>query len=127
MQIKNIFADIPQQINEELFQQLAGSNGFTLERIVSRGHASAPGQWYDQDDHEWVILLQGSARLSLADQADTIVLRPGDYLLIPAHVKHRVEWTDPERETVWLALHYRHQSFSDAPEHQSNDYPTFSK
>ena len=79
---------------------------FRLERIVSAGQATPPGEWYDQDTHEWVALLTGGAGLRFEDEAEPRVLAPGDYLLIPAHRRHRVEWTDPEPPTVWLALHY---------------------
>ena len=106
MATENIFANLPTDLPEELIQQIAGSRGVRIERIVSRGHASPEGFWYDQPDHEWVILLAGRAKLLLAGDDEPIVLSPGDYLDIPAHTKHRVEWTDPDRETVWLAVHY---------------------
>jgi cupin 2 domain-containing protein len=77
-----------------------------LERIVSAGQASPPGHWYDQDTSEWVLLLRGRAGLLFEGEDAEIVMQPGDYLLIPAHQRHRVEWTDPEEKTVWLALHY---------------------
>ena len=107
MQTTNIFAQIPAQLPCELLQPLLGSSAFTLERIVSQGHASAPEHWYDQETHEWVILLQGSAGLVFEGEPAITEMKPGDYLLIPAHVKHRVAWTDPSQDTVWLALHYR--------------------
>ena len=78
-----------------------------IERIVSRGHASPPDFWYDQDWHEFVLLMSGRARLELADGAPVVELEPGDWLDIKAHVRHRVDWTDPEQDTVWLAVHYR--------------------
>ncbi len=102
----NVFADIPDQLPEELFEILLNNPLFKLERIVSRGHATAEGHWYDQAKDEWVLLLKGAAGLRLKDRADPVVLKPGDYLHLPAHCKHRVEWTDPDIETVWLALHY---------------------
>jgi cupin 2 domain-containing protein len=103
----NLFADIPAKIPEEIFQALLETGDFRLERIVSGGQATPPGQWYDQDTHEWVVLLRGGARLRFEDEPEPRVLSPGDHLLIPAHRRHRVEWTDPEAPTVWLALHYR--------------------
>ena len=63
---------------------------------MSAGQATPPGEWYDQDTHEWVALLSGGAGLRFEDEAEPRVLSPGDYLLIPAHRRHRVEWTDPE-------------------------------
>ena len=80
---------------------------FRLERIVSHGQSTPKGQWYDQEQDEWVILLKGSAGLSLEEGSETIVLKPGDHLLLPARQKHRVEWTDEKVPTIWLALHFQ--------------------
>lgn len=77
-----------------------------MERIVSTGQTTPDGQWYDQNADEWVMLLSGAARLRIDGQQDPIAMRPGDCLNLPAGVRHRVEWTDPDRETVWLAIHY---------------------
>ncbi len=106
-QSNNLFAGIPETIPEEIIEILLKTPGFYLERLISAGQATPMGQWYDQETHEWVVLLSGAAGLQLEGEAQVRVLRPGDYLLIPAHCRHRVEWTDPERQTVWLALHYR--------------------
>jgi len=78
-----------------------------MERIISHGQASPPGFWYDEPTHEWVIVLSGRAALKFAGRAELTILEPGGHLLIPAGSRHRVEWTDPEIKTVWLALHYR--------------------
>jgi cupin 2 domain-containing protein len=78
-----------------------------IERIVSTGQASPPGHWYDQDRVEWVILLRGSAAILFEGESAPRLLAPGDYLLIPAHARHRVEWTASDRPTVWLAVHCR--------------------
>lgn len=102
----NIFDDIPDRLPEELFETLLRRPAFKLERIVSKGHATTAGQWYDQAEDEWVLLLKGAAGLQLEDRADPVVLKPGDHLHLPAHCLHRVEWTDPDVETVWLALYY---------------------
>jgi cupin 2 domain-containing protein len=102
----NLFDPVPPEIPAEIIQVLQSTDNFRLERIVSAGQATPPGEWYDQDDHEWVALLSGSAGLRFEDEAGPRVLSPGDYLLIPAHRRHRVEWTDPKTPTVWLALHY---------------------
>ncbi len=102
----NLFAALPAEIPAEIFQVLLETRDFRLERIVSAGQATPPGEWYDQDTHEWVVLLTGGAGLRFEDEALPRVLHPGDYLLIPAHRRHRVEWTDPGQPTVWLALHY---------------------
>jgi len=105
--VNNLFSGIPQEIPQEIMEVLLKTPDFHLERIVSNGQATPPGQWYDQDTHEWVALLSGSAGLLFAGEDEPRVLRPGDYVLIPAHCRHRVEWTDPEEKTVWLALHFR--------------------
>lgn len=103
---KNVFQNIPEELPEELFEILQNGNGMRIERIVSRGHASPEGFWYDQEDHEWVLLLKGAATLKFEGQRQPVDLGPGDYLNIPAHTRHRVEWTDPRQETVWLAVFY---------------------
>lgn len=90
---------------QEFFQTLLQTRGARLERIVSRGHATPPGEWYDQAWDEWVLLLSGAARLRVEGGAAPLELEPGDYVWLPAHCRHRVEWTDSARETVWLALH----------------------
>ena len=102
---RNVFADLPQRLEAELIEKLLDTDSLSVERIVSRGQASPEGFWYDQDTHEWVILLSGCARL-LLEGGKAITLGPGDYLNIPAGRKHRVEWTAPDENTVWLAIHY---------------------
>lgn len=102
----NILADIPVKLPEELFTSLLQNEQLQIERIVSRGHASAKDEWYDQDYNEWLILLQGEAVLELSGQSELKTLQAGDYLLIPAHCKHRVEWTDPDRNSIWLTIHF---------------------
>jgi cupin 2 domain-containing protein len=102
----NIWAAIPKQIPDELTEILAGSPAVTIERIISRGHCSADGFWYDQDHNEWVLLLQGKAGLSFEGQPAIVELTGGDYINIPAHVRHRVAWTAEETETLWLAVKY---------------------
>ncbi len=104
---KNIFRNIPAELPNELLEEILTGNSFRLERIVSRGQASEEGFWYDQDENEWVILLQGSAGLRFAGKEELVVLCPGDYARIPQHYKHRVEWTDQDQETVWLAVYYK--------------------
>ncbi|MFM9939795.1 MAG: cupin domain-containing protein [Hyphomicrobiaceae bacterium] len=88
----------------EISQTLVTGAGVCLERIVSFGQASPEGFWYDQTKAEWVTVLTGRARIRVADQANDITLGPGDTVLLPAHCRHRVEWTDPDQPTIWLAL-----------------------
>lgn len=103
--VPNVFDDVPAELPEELVQTLVGASGFRVERIVSRGHASPDGFWYDQEEHEWVLLLTGAARLRFEGE-EPVHLTPGMFVDIPAHRRHRVEWTDPDRPTIWLAIHY---------------------
>ena len=103
----NIYSMIPQSLKEELLEILLAAKGFRMERIVSEGHATPEGEWYDQDTAEWVILLKGSAALLFEGEKDARVMAPGDYVFIPSHERHRVEWTDKKEKTVWLAFHYQ--------------------
>ena len=106
MKIANLFEGIPAQLAEEKVDRLLTTSDFILERIVSIGHVTAAGEWFDQERDEWVILLSGRAILLFADEAEAQRLEPGDFIHIPAHRRHRVEWTDPGEKTVWLALHF---------------------
>ena len=101
----NLFDNLPTRLPQELTEVLAESASVRIERIVSTGQSSPPDVWYDQVDHEWVAVLQGEARLVYEDGTG-IQLREGDHLLIPAHCKHRVDWTTTEQPTVWLAVFY---------------------
>lgn len=104
--MKNVFSGIPADLPEELFETLVEADSVRIERIVSKGHASADDFWYDQEQHEWVLLLRGAAVLRVEDDAEPLEMKPGDWVCIPAHKRHRVEWTDPEQTTIWLAVHY---------------------
>jgi cupin 2 domain-containing protein len=87
----------------ETAETLLARPGVRVERIVSHGEASPPGFWYDQAEDEWVLLVAGAARLEIEGEGE-FGLAPGDHFLLPAHCRHRVAWTDPDRPTVWLAL-----------------------
>lgn len=104
-QIKNIFGDFPDDLRDEVFEEIVSSKNFKLERIISEGHSSPEGFLYDQEMNEFVLLLSGAAKLNFEND-ESVELKPGDHLIIPAHKKHRVDWTDPEQKTIWLALHY---------------------
>ncbi|MFO0898752.1 MAG: cupin domain-containing protein [Pirellulales bacterium] len=101
----NLFAHIPTDLLQELTNCLLAASNVRIERIVSRGHASPPGFWYDQETNEWVLVVQGAAKLSFDDGA-ALELNAGDSVLIAAHRRHRVEWTDPAQQTIWLAVHF---------------------
>ena len=101
----NLFADIPQHLDDELFQEILSRGNIRIERIVSRGHHSPQGFWYDQPWDEWVLVVQGCAGLAFEDEPSVVELKPGDHLLIPAHRRHRVAWTARDGDTIWLAVH----------------------
>jgi cupin 2 domain-containing protein len=100
----NLLDGLPDHLPDELFTTLLDAPSVRIERIVSHGHASSEGFWYDQNRHEWVIVLKGAARLRFENE--TVEMKAGSFVNIPAHVKHRVEWTTPNEPTVWLAVHY---------------------
>jgi cupin 2 domain-containing protein len=97
---------IPPTLPAELVTILAADASVRIERIVSRGHASPPGFWYDQDEDELVLVVTGAAHLAI-EGADVLALGPGDWVELPRHCRHRVEWTDPDRDTIWLAIFRR--------------------
>lgn len=102
----NLFSDIPSALADAEYSEVVLEHpGLRVERIVSTGQASPPGFWYDQPRDEWVVLLSGAAGLCLEGEPEMRTLKPGDWLHIPAHVRHRVDWTDATQASVWLAVH----------------------
>ena len=104
--MNNLFAHLPSKLPEELIEVLAENKYIRIERIVSTGHVSPDGFWYDQDEAEWVVALKGEAKLLFEGNDEPVHMKPGDFVNIPAHGKHRVEWTTPDEPTVWLAVFY---------------------
>lgn len=104
--VDNFYADLPTSLPDELVNVVTENSHVRIERIVSTGQSSPAGFWYDQDEHEWVILLKGEAKLHFED-GRCVQMTAGDHILIPAHQKHRVEWSTPHETTVWLAVFYR--------------------
>jgi cupin 2 domain-containing protein len=102
----SLFDNIPATLQEELFLTLAESGAVRIERIVSEGHVTPPGEWYDQKGDEWVLLVSGEAALLFESNAALVILLPGDHVMIPAGCRHRVERTDSTQKTVWLAVHF---------------------
>ena len=102
----NLFADLAQHLPDELFTTLLDATNVRIERIISHGHASPEGFWYDQDQHEWVVVLKGVARLRFENDEQPVEMKPGDFVNIPAHRRHRVEWTTPDEPTIWLVVFY---------------------
>jgi cupin 2 domain-containing protein len=103
---QNLFANIPEHFDQELTSEVLRDRSVRIERIVSRGKASPPDFWYDQAEHEWVVVLKGMATLNIEGQNE-MMLGPGDTLYLPAHTRHRVEWTDPQQNTIWLAVFWK--------------------
>ena len=105
--MRNLFADLSSHLPGELFTTLLQAADVRVERIVSHGHVSPTDFWNDQAEHEWVIVLKGEAILLFKNQNEPLHLKCGDHILIPAHQKHRVQWTTPVEPTVWLAVFYQ--------------------
>ena len=106
LKVKNLFIDTDAVAGDERFDELLASSSFRVERIVSHGHHTPGGYWYDQDHAEWVLILQGQATLAFEKEPENMIMKSGDYILIPPHARHRVLSTAPDRETIWLAIHY---------------------
>ncbi len=104
--LTNLFRDLPTGAASEQFVELLSCSGLRIERIVSSGQISPPDFWYDQPQGEWLVVLQGEAKLAFEDETARCVLKPGDFVDIAPHRRHRVEWTHPEVPTIWLAVHY---------------------
>jgi cupin 2 domain-containing protein len=102
--MQNLFSRVPDDHADEFVQTLLSTPNLRIERIVSQGQASPEGFWYDQSQHEFVMILKGAARLRFDDEL--VDLKAGDSINIPAHRRHRVEWTTPDEPTIWLAVFY---------------------
>ena len=102
----NLLTPLPDATAAEQVTTLLTRPGLRVERIVSLGQKSPPGFWYDQAEGEWVLVLAGAAKLRFADEPAARLLRPGDWLDIAPHRRHRVDWTDPVAPTIWLAIFY---------------------
>ncbi|MCM2372957.1 cupin domain-containing protein [Aporhodopirellula aestuarii] len=105
----NLLSAIVNSADEETVQTIQHGHGVRIERIVSTGQSSPPGFWYDQDEHEWVALISGEAKLRFEDDDTILHLRSGDHVMINAHRRHRVEWTATETLTVWIAVFYKNR------------------
>ena len=103
--IGSLFTDVRDRLDAERFDQLLKVGNVRIERIVSTGQTTPSGEWFDQAWDEWVLVVSGAADILLAHESTPRALKPGDYLFIPAHVRHRVTFTDPKRPTIWLAVH----------------------
>jgi cupin 2 domain-containing protein len=102
----NIFSSLPPNLEKEVFEELVRSGNVRIERIISKGHTSPDKGWYDQSEHEWIIVLEGSGSI-LFENGVEVNLEKGDYINIPPHSRHKVSRTDPNHVTVWLAIFYQ--------------------
>jgi cupin 2 domain-containing protein len=102
---KSMLDGIPDNIPEEIFETIVSGENIKIERIISKGHSSEKDFWYNQELNEFVLVIKGAASLKL-ESKEEIILKPGDYYNIKAHEKHRLDWTDKDTETIWLAVHY---------------------
>ena len=100
----NFLSNIPAELSGELSDPLLSRPGLRVERIVSRGDTTPEGEWYDQQEHEWVCVLSGAARIELEGREELLELVPGDWVQLPAHVRHRVAWTSTDVDTIWIAI-----------------------
>ena len=105
MDTGNVFELIPDRMGEEVAECLVELKNIKIERIVSTGQASPESSWYDQEQNEWVIVLAGEARI-IFESGEEIALIAGNHVNIPAHSRHRVAWTSPDTQTIWLAVSY---------------------
>jgi cupin 2 domain-containing protein len=103
----NVLCPVPTPGKAESVRTLFDSPEVKIETIVSHGHRSPEGFYCDQTEDEWVLLVSGRAALGFEGQAEPVELGPGDCILLPAHCRHRVEWTEPDLDTVWVAVHRR--------------------
>jgi cupin 2 domain-containing protein len=106
IEIGNLFETLPEDISDEIFSELVRRDNIKIERIISKGHSSPPAGWYDQAEDEWVAVLKGEAKIAF-ENGEEMHLTAGCHLTIPAHTKHKVIWTTPDTETIWLAVHYK--------------------
>ncbi|HDS16574.1 MAG TPA: cupin domain-containing protein [Proteobacteria bacterium] len=102
----SLLTNIPHYLPQEVFETICRGDNLRIERILSWGQASPEGFWFDQDDNEFVVLIQGRALLRIEGRKEPLRLEPGDYINLAAHVKHRVEWTEPDAVTIWLVIYY---------------------
>jgi cupin 2 domain-containing protein len=106
MSNENLYDNIPAVLPDELFTSIHRADHFRIERIVSQGQSSPDDFWYDQDEHEWILVLEGSAVVQIEGEPEPLQLHRGSYMNIPAHKKHRVVQTSQTEQTIWLAIHY---------------------
>ncbi len=106
MKTQNIFSEIPDDLKDEIFQNLFEKENLKIERIISNGQTTPEDFWYDQNQNEFVILLKGKAKILFEIDLEEVELNTGDYILIEARKKHKVIFTSKNETTIWLAVHF---------------------
>ncbi len=106
MKVENFLRNLPVDLTNEAIEKISEVKDIRIERIISKGHSSKKDFWYDQSKNEFVVVLRGRAKLQFMGEPKPTLMTKGDYLIIPPHVKHRVEWTDNTTETIWLAVYF---------------------
>jgi cupin 2 domain-containing protein len=106
MKAASLLENIPTEIPQEIFQDILKTDSLRIERIISKGHATPKDDWYEQSENEWVLVIQGQAQLRFEKGQQIIQMTPGMYVDIKAGVRHKVQWTNPQVETIWLAIFY---------------------
>ncbi|MGE9290780.1 MAG: cupin domain-containing protein [Puniceicoccales bacterium] len=101
----NLLHSLPDSLETETIETILRGQNVRIERILSHGQSSPETGWYDQEENEWVMVLQGRGEIQY-ENGNSITLGPGDQVNLPAHTKHRVHWTDPDQITVWVAVFY---------------------
>jgi len=102
----NFFADFPEFSNKEIIEKILSTENLIIERIISYGFNSPEDFWYNQNNDEWVILLEGLAEIEFKD-GKTVELSKGDYIYIPAYTEHRVKKCSKNPNSIWLAIHFK--------------------
>ena len=104
MEKYNIFEEIIIDKSKEKFFEIFKNETIKIEKIVSNGQKSPDNFWYEQEQSEFVLLLEGFAILEFEDKE--IELKKGDCLNIKAMQKHRVKFTSLDEPTIWFAVFY---------------------
>ncbi len=102
-QLENIFRLNDWDGKSELFSTLFEQPGYRVERIISAGHTSPSQGWYDQDEHEFILLLQGEAVIEFENQ-ESVTLKQGDFINIKPHQLHKVAYTSADPHCIWIAV-----------------------
>ncbi len=99
--IFNLLDNIPSTSIDEIFKTIVSNDNVKIERIISYGQTTPKDYWYDQDENEFVYIVQGKAKIKY-DDGTIHILNINDSLYIQAHQKHQVIYTS--NPTIWLTV-----------------------